>query len=187
MVNFACEHCGRTYVHRRNLVQHIKKNHADQESLERPINIRTELEFSCDQCGRTYIHRRNFDRHVSRNHVDHSVFSCNQCEKTFPRSGNLEKHKRTCVGERVTAPVAATAVKRRRISGGVQEFKVRRTWKSLGGTLEQFTIDMKEAKHLSVLEKAVAVFKPVMAKYQQDHQVYKFQIAVDSQGSRSSC
>ena len=86
------------------------------------------------------MHRRSLNRHVKKNHADHPVFSCNQCEKTFAQSGNLMKHKRTCVGGRVTAPVAdiAPAVKRRRNSGVVQEFKVRRTRISLGGAVEHF-------------------------------------------------
>ena len=37
---------------------------------------------------------------------------------------------------------------------------------------------MKEAKRFSRLEKAIAVFKPVMMDFQQKHSAYKFQIAV---------
>ena len=71
------------------------------------------------------------------------------------------------------------AVKRRRISGVTPEFMVRRTRKLLGDAVEQFVLDMKESIHFSALKKAVAVFKPVMAKYHQCHHEYKFQIAVD--------
>ena len=121
------------------------------------------------------MHRRRVDRHVSRNHTDNPVFSCNQCERMFARSDNLEKHKRTCVAGRVTAP----AVKRRRINGVTPECVLRRTRRSLGGAVEQFTVDMKESKHLSALQRAITTFKPVMTKYHQDHHAYKFQIAVD--------
>ena len=38
---------------------------------------------------------------------------------------------------------------------------------------------MKEAKSLSTLEKAIAVFKPVMMDFQQKHSTYKFHISVD--------
>ena len=38
---------------------------------------------------------------------------------------------------------------------------------------------MKEAKSLSTLEKAIAVFKPIMMDFQQKYNEYKFQIAVD--------
>ena len=175
MANFACEHCERTYVHRRNLVQHIKKNHADQESLERPN--KTGLEFSCDQCCRTYIHRRNLDRHVCRNYTAHPAFRCTQCEKSFARSYHLEMHKRTCVGGRVTA--AAPAAKKRRITGVTPEFVVRKTLRSLGGAVELFTVDMKEAKHLSALQGAITAFKPVLGKFHREQHAYKFQISVD--------
>ena len=83
------------------------------------------------------------------------------------------------VRRRCTASVVAPAANRCCISGVALEFKVRRTRKSLGGAVEQFTIDMKEAKHLSALKKAVAVFKHVMAKFHQDDHAYKVQIAVD--------
>ena len=55
---------------------------------------------------------------------------------------------------------------------------MRETRKSLGGAVEQFTVNMKEAGHLSVLEEVIAVFTHVMTKFQQEHRVYKFQIAV---------
>ena len=52
------------------------------------------------------------------------------------------------------------------------------SYKSLGGAVEEFTVNMKEANHLSALKKAISVFTPVMTKYQQEHHAYKFQIAV---------
>ena len=67
MANFACVLCERTNVHKRNLVQHVKKNRTADgerpdarkrpvgESLERPI--KTGLGFTCDQYGRIYMHR----------------------------------------------------------------------------------------------------------------------------------
>ena len=61
----------------------------------------------------------------------------------------------------------------------VQEFKLQKTRKSLGGAVEKFTVNMKGVKHLSAMKKDVAVFKPVMVKFHQEHQAYKFQIAVD--------
>ena len=45
-------------------------------------------------------------------------------------------------------------------------------------TVEQFTVNMKEAKRLSTLEKAGDVFNPAMVKFQQEHRAYKFQVAV---------
>ena len=55
---------------------------------------------------------------------------------------------------------------------------MRKTRKSLGGAVEQFTVNMKEAIDLSTLKKAVAVFTPVMTKFHQEHRAYKFQIVV---------
>ena len=120
------------------------------------------VNFTCDQCGRKYIYiyHRGLYRHVRRNHTSHPVFSCDQCERSFARSNNLEKHKRTCTDARVAVvPVTAPAAKKRRTGHGVApEFKLRKTRKSLGGDVEQFTVNMKEQKHLSKLKKYIAVF-----------------------------
>ena len=116
--------------------------------------------FTCDQCGRKYVYRRSVDRHVTGNHTDHPVFISNQCERSFARSGNLENHKGTGTGGAVVVPVAAPAAKKRRI-GVAPEFKLRQT----RGAVEQFTVNMKEARHLSALKEAIAVFTPVMTKF----------------------
>ena len=50
--------------------------------------------------------------------------------------------------------------------------------KSLGGDVEQFTVNMKEENHLSALKKSIAVFIPAMTTFQREHHAYKFQIAV---------
>ena len=116
--------------------------------------------------------------YVARNHTDHPIFDCNQCGKSFARSGNLEKHKRSYTGDAVAAvavPVAAPTDKKGRIAS---EFKLRKTHKSLGGDVEQFPVNMKGARHLSILKEAIAVFTPVMTKFQQEPRAYKFQVAV---------
>ena len=55
---------------------------------------------------------------------------------------------------------------------------MQKTRKSLGGAVEQFTVNMEEANHLPALKKHIAVFTPVMATFQQEHCAYKFQISV---------
>ena len=111
------------------------------------------------------------DRHVTRNHTDNPVFSSNQCGKSYARSSNLEMHKRTCTGP---AAVAAPAAERQRTDGVVPEFVVRKKWRSLGGAAEMFTVNMKEARHLSALKEAVNALKPSMDNYHRDHRAYKF-------------
>ena len=58
------------------------------------------------------------------------------------------------------------------------QFKLQKTREALEGNVQQFTINMKEAKSLSTLEKAIAVFNPVLMDFQQKHSACKFQIAV---------
>ena len=89
----------------------------------------------------------------------------------------MEKRKRTCTGGQVAVPVAAPAAKKRCISVA-PEFKLQKIHKSLGSAVEQFTVNMKEAKHLSPLKKAIAVCMSVMTKFHQENCAYKFQIAI---------
>ena len=131
------------------------------------------------------MYRRGLARHVRRNHTDHPVFDCNQCDRSFARPGNLENHKRTCTGGAVAVPAA----KKQRIDGAVPVAaaekrriapvsKCQESCKSRGGAVEQFTVNMKEVNHLSALEKAKAVFPPVIATFQRGNRVYNFLIAV---------
>ena len=107
--------------------------------------------------------------------------SCDLCGMSFARSDNLQRHMRTCNGRGVstavaaatTIPVPATTV-RPRPTGKLL------TRRSLEGDVEQFTVNMKEAKNLSTLKKVIAVFKPAIVKSQQARRAYKFQVAVSS-------
>ena len=44
--------------------------------------------------------------------------------------------------------------------------------------MAQFTINMKDAKHLSTLKRAINIFKSSMVKFQQEHHAYNFQVDV---------
>ena len=83
---------------------------------------------------------------------------------------------RNCTGRGVAVPAA-----KKRCTGVAPErlqFKLQKTLEALGGSVQQFIVNMKEAKSLSTVEKAIPVFKPVMLNFQQKHSAYKFQIAV---------
>ena len=91
------------------------------------------------------------------------MFACNQCERSFARSANLEKHKRTCTGGQVA--VAVPAAKKRRVDVATK-FKLQKTRTSLDGAVDQFTVNMKEAYHLSPMKEAIAVFTPAITTFQ---------------------
>ena len=83
--------------------------------------------------------------------------------RSLARSSNLW----TCTRGRVAVvPVAAPAAKKRCI-GVAREFKLRKTRKSLGGAVEQLTVNMKEANNLSALKKVIAVCTSAIGKSQQ--------------------
>ena len=84
---------------------------------------------------------------------------------------------RNCTGPGVVVPTAAET----RCTGVAPErlqFKLQKTREALEGNIQQLTVNMKEAKSLSTLEKAIAVSKPEMMDFQQKHSAYKFQITV---------
>ena len=71
-----------------------------------------------------------------------------------------------------SAPALATTVR----PTGKQQFTLQQSRRALGGAIEQLTLNMKEAKRLSTLKKAVN--EPAMTKFHGDHQAYRFQITV---------
>ena len=48
----------------------------------------------------------------------------------------------------------------------ILQFKLQRTCEALEGSVQQFIVNMKEAKSLPALEEAIAAFKPVMMGFQ---------------------
>ena len=86
---------------------------------------------------------------------------------------------RNCTGRGFATTAATTVPALAAEPRSILQFKLQKTREALEGNVQQFTVDMKEAKSLSTLKKAIAVFKPAMVVIQQEHRAYKFQIAVD--------
>ena len=88
---------------------------------------------------------------------------------------------RNCTGRCVAVPTIAVPAAKKRCTGVAPEIlqlKLQKTREALEGSVQQFNVYMKEAKSLSTLEKAKAVFEPLMMDFQQKHNAYMFQIAV---------
>ena len=96
---------------------------------------------------------------------------CDQWGKSFSRADNLQRHMRNCTGRGVATTVAAaTTVPAPAVEPRSRlQFKLQKTREALEGNVQQFTVNMKEAKSLSTLTKAITVFKPVMTDFQQKH------------------
>ena len=95
--------------------------------------------------------------------------------RTCLNRGHVED--RTTVAAPTTHRAAAVATTAR--PTGKLQFTLQQTREALGDAVEQFTVNTKEAKRLPTLKKAVNVLEPTMVKFHQEHQAYKFQIAVD--------
>ena len=126
-------------------------------------NLRVEYELIAYLLSCVIIEKRNLDLHMKSSHTSQTTSSCRQCGKFFSRSDNMKRDERTCttVAAHTHTP-AATAVR----PTGKLRFALQQTRKALGGDAEQFNINMKEAKRLLTLEKAINVFKPSMTKFQ---------------------
>ena len=88
---------------------------------------------------------------------------------------------RNCTGRGVAVATVAVPSAKKHCTGVTPErlqFKLQKTCEAFEGSVQQLTVNTKEAKSLPML-KAVAVFKSVMMNFQQKHSAYKFQIAVD--------
>ena len=125
-------------------------------------------DFICNHCRGWYRKERNLKWHVTSSHMNQPLFS--QCERSFNRSNNLHMHMHTCTRRgvpTVTVPAVKkgfTGVSRKRL-----QCKLQKTREALKCSVHQFTVNMKEAKSLSTLEKTISVFQPVMMDFQQEH------------------
>ena len=130
-------------------------------------NIRMDS-FTCSHRGRWYRQERSLKRHGRSSHMSQPLYSCNQCGRSFSRGDNLQNHMRNCTGRGVVVPAVAVPAAKKRCTGVARErlqFKLQKMRETLEGNAQQFTVNMKEAKSHSTLEKAIAVLKPVMMDF----------------------
>ena len=118
--------------------------------------------FTCSHCGRWYRHEKDLKMHDRSSHTCQPLYSCDQCGISFNRADHLQTHMRNCTDRCVAVPTVAVPAAKKRCTGVAPEilqFKLQKTREALEGNVQQFTVNMKEAKSLSPLEKAIAVFE----------------------------
>ncbi|XP_063370290.1 zinc finger protein 250-like [Cydia amplana] len=87
----SCEHCGKRFAIRRDLVQHINRVH---------LNIKP---FRCDRCEKAYVNVWSLNEHRRLVHEGFKrplKYPCAMCDKVFDSNQILKDHIRTHTGER---------------------------------------------------------------------------------------
>ena len=93
-------------------------------------------------------------RHVRSSHTSQPPFSCDQCGR-YSTELIICKHMRNCTGLGVAVPTAAMTAAKKHCTGVAPEilqFKLQKTCEALKGSVQQFTVNMKEAKSHNIRE-----------------------------------
>ena len=78
---FPCNQCSSTFREKKNLQQHMRKQHGLQKH-------------KCNYCDFRSNDQSNLKRHEKTNHY-YELFQCKQCEYTTPRKDKLNQHIRS--------------------------------------------------------------------------------------------
>lgn len=88
--DYKCQYCGRGYVQRKVLNQHLKKSH--QISQEK-IDAMQRTDSFCKDCNVKYKTPRQFSEHIALEHGNgEKLFVCDKCAKVFLSRVKLISH-----------------------------------------------------------------------------------------------
>ena len=76
-----------TFVRRRDLERHKKKEHRRKDNIERKTK--------CDQCHRTFTRPHDLERHIQTHKAVRVLFNCPDCQKEFRDRRSMLHHQRT--------------------------------------------------------------------------------------------
>ena len=103
---FKCSECASTFRQKKNLYQHLRKEHglkkykcdncnfrADNQSNLKKHEKSKHLNYllKCKDCNYTTSDRSNLNRHVRSNHIDRNL-KCDLCEFHTDRQENMKRH-----------------------------------------------------------------------------------------------
>ena len=79
---FKCELCDKSFIHFKNLTNHMKKKHENND----------ETRFSCDECGNVYAQKHNLEQHIKVKHQNFR-YKCPECpELEYSSRSTLDVH-----------------------------------------------------------------------------------------------
>lgn len=83
-----CSECGKTFLHRRSLLAHIRRVHA-RIPTDSSVN-----QCMAEGCGKTYSSRNALKVHMMSVHEGVRPYSCSECDKTFAHKHLVTRHRR---------------------------------------------------------------------------------------------
>ncbi|KAL1129437.1 hypothetical protein AAG570_013963 [Ranatra chinensis] len=109
---FSCLECGRRYVHKSNLLRHIRVECGKRPNLECPLcpkmfAYKQKLHLhifrvhrsdkravqKCDECGKVYKNKQSLVQHVKEQHWDpQPKYCCQFCDYRGKRKHHLQSH-----------------------------------------------------------------------------------------------
>lgn len=112
--NFVCQHCNRSYFHRRHLDYHMRKHNGDQRyKCELCVPAKTfhysdatkwhkirhhgeAAPFNCTICGKKFIHEKSLATHEKEHQPESGSLSvnCPECGKKVSEKRHLKRHMR---------------------------------------------------------------------------------------------
>ena len=112
--------------------------------------------------------------------------TCGQCGKMFSRQDNLVKHLRHCTGHRPPPPPQQQQ-QQHTTTPPPPKFTINHQYKSIGGAVERYNINMQETQHLNHLSTVLHLLLPPMKNFRTKHHAYKLQVTITIACGGSEC
>ena len=84
---YQCQKCEETFKTRKDMAEHIKKDHGTRQQLG---------EYGCEHCGLVFNALTNLRNHIQRNHTSQQTFECDNCGLKLQNDLQLIRHNIGC-------------------------------------------------------------------------------------------
>ena len=128
---------------------------------------------TCSYYGRWYRQAKGLKIHVRSSQTSQPLCSCDQCGRSSNTADNLQTHMLNCTGRFVAVPTVAVPAVEKRCTVVAPEI-LQKTCEPFEGSVQQFAVNMKEAKTAFNIREGYICFQSVMMDFQQKRSAHKF-------------